>query len=164
MRRWLTRRWRVLLGVCLALGSCALFSSGQGTDRAVLVLPIQTVKGGLLEGEMIDEGLAAFFERALGAVNPDEIAAVVIDMNTFGGRVDSAIRIADAIESCEREKGVRVAVFINNKAISAGSLISICCDRIYMMKGGTIGASTPVTFGAEGMTAADEKVMSFVAA
>jgi len=160
----MTRRWRVLVGTFLMLAACGLFTSGRETGKSVLVLPIRTVKGRVMEGEMIDEGIAAFFERVLGAIQPQDIAAVVIDMDTFGGRVDSAVRIADAIEKCQEEKGVLVAAFINNKAISAGSLISICCERIYMKKGGTIGASTPVTFGEEGMEAADEKVQSFVAA
>jgi len=66
--------------------------------------------------------------------------AIIIDMNTYGGAVDAA----DSMRSALLRTKIPTAVFINNQAISAGALISIACDSIYMKKGGSIGAATVV--------------------
>ncbi len=66
---------------------------------------------------------------------------VLIEMNTFGGRVDNADAIRQNILDCK----IPVFVFINRNAASAGALISIACDKIYMAEGATIGAATVVT-------------------
>ena len=65
---------------------------------------------------------------------------VIIHMNTYGGQVDMADSIRTAILNFQRP----VLVFIDNQAISAGALISIACDSIYMRPGGSIGAATVV--------------------
>lgn len=65
---------------------------------------------------------------------------VLIHMNTYGGMVD----IADSIRTCIINSRIPVWVFIDNQAASAGALISIACDRIYMRNGATIGAATVV--------------------
>lgn len=70
---------------------------------------------------------------------------VLIQMNTYGGRVD----IADSIRTMIINHNKPVLVFINNQAISAGALISIACDSIYMRKGGSIGAATVVSQSGE---------------
>ena len=154
----------LLLCVLLALAlSGALSLCGQEkSEKRIVVLPIKTVKGKILEGEMIDPGIAAFFERAVTEINPDEVAAVVVELNTFGGRVDSMVRICDALEpeSCP----VPTVAFVNNKAISAGAGIAITCKHVYMSPEASMGASTPVVQGKDEMKAADEKVVSFVRA
>ncbi len=65
---------------------------------------------------------------------------VLIHMNTYGGQVDMADSIRTAILNYPKP----VFVFIDNQAISAGALISIACDSIYMRAGGSIGAATVV--------------------
>ncbi len=65
---------------------------------------------------------------------------VLIHMNTYGGLLESADSIRTAILNCN----IPVYVFIDNNAASAGALISIACDRIYMRKGANIGAATVV--------------------
>lgn len=65
---------------------------------------------------------------------------VLIHMNTFGGALDAA----DKIRTCILESKIPVYVFIDNNAASAGALISIACDSIYMRKGASIGAATVV--------------------
>jgi membrane-bound serine protease (ClpP class) len=61
-------------------------------------------------------------------------------MNTYGGQVD----MADSIRTALLNYPKPVLVFIDNQAISAGALISIACDSIYMRRGGSIGAATVV--------------------
>jgi membrane-bound serine protease (ClpP class) len=65
---------------------------------------------------------------------------ILIHMNTYGGQVD----MADSIRTALLNYPKPVIVFIDNQAISAGALISIACDSIYMRSGGSIGAATVV--------------------
>ena len=65
---------------------------------------------------------------------------IIIHLNTFGGALDAADKIRTRI----LESKIPVFVFIDNNAASAGALISIACDSIYMRKGASIGAATVV--------------------
>jgi membrane-bound serine protease (ClpP class) len=65
---------------------------------------------------------------------------IVIHMNTYGGLVD----VADSIRTKILNSPIPVYVFVDNNAASAGALISIACDSIYMVPGASIGAATVV--------------------
>ena len=65
---------------------------------------------------------------------------VILDLDTYGGAVDAADSIRSAILGCP----VPVIAYINMQAASAGALISIACDSIYMKTGSSIGAATVV--------------------
>jgi len=65
---------------------------------------------------------------------------ILIHMNTYGGQVD----IADSIRTAILNYPKTVLIYIDNQAISAGALIAIACDSIYMRPGGSIGAATVV--------------------
>ena len=108
----------------------------------VHLLKLHTVN---TEGSMIDPGLAAYVERVVEDAVAAKADAMIFDIDTFGGRVDAATVIRDVIVDAD----VLTIAYINKRAISAGALISMACDRIVMVKGGTIGASTPVTGGGD---------------
>ncbi len=82
---------------------------------------------------------------------------IIIHMNTYGGMVN----IADSIRTKILNSKIPVLVFIDNQAISAGSLISIACDSIYMRPGGSIGAATVVNQSGEQVP---DKYQSFMRA
>lgn len=103
----------------------------------------------------IDMGLPNYIQRALQIAQDDSAKYLVFDIDTFGGRVDAATQIKDMILSSD----VPTIAFINRRAISAGALISLSCDSIYMTDGATIGAATAVD--AEGEKAS-EKVISYM--
>ena len=65
---------------------------------------------------------------------------VLLDLNTYGGAVNAADSIRTAILRYEKP----VLVYVNMQAASAGALISIACDSIYMRTGSSIGAATVV--------------------
>lgn len=65
---------------------------------------------------------------------------ILIHMNTYGGMLESA----DSIRTAILQSDIPVWVFIDNNAASAGALISIACDSIYMRPGANIGAATVV--------------------
>jgi membrane-bound serine protease (ClpP class) len=107
----------------------------------------------------VELGLAAFVRRAI-ETNPDAVA-IVIEVNTLGGRVDAAIQIRDALLEAEP----RTVAFIHPRAISAGALISLACDNIVMTEGATIGAATPIQVAPGGQAeAVGEKMVSYMRA
>ncbi len=107
----------------------------------------------------IDLGLAPFVSRIVEEASEIEGAVVLLDIDTFGGRVDAAVLIRDALIDAP----VRTVAFIHPRAISAGALISLACETIVMAPGGSIGAATPITGGAgEEPEAADEKFLSYM--
>ncbi|MGH7266303.1 MAG: NfeD family protein, partial [Candidatus Rokuibacteriota bacterium] len=112
-----------------------------------------------IEG-MIDLGLAPFVERALTEATASGAAAVVLDINTLGGRLDAAVLIRDALLQAR----VPTVAFVNRRAISAGALISLAAEKIAMAGGATIGAATPVQLGGPGEASQPvaEKAVSYV--
>ena len=140
--------------VLLAVAGAAGFSApahGQGVRPLVYLVPI--------EG-MIDLGLAPFVQRVLDEATDAKAGAVVLEINTFGGRVDAAVLIRDAL----LRSRVRTVAFVNKRAISAGALITLAATTIVMAEGGTIGAATPVEMGQPGGAAQPvaEKTVSYV--
>lgn len=85
---------------------------------------------------------SSFKKLTKGIAEAKELDAkgIIIQLNTYGGAVDAA----DSMRSALLDLKIPTAVFIDNQAVSAGALISIACDSIYMKKGGTIGAATVV--------------------
>tara|TARA_Y100001968_G_scaffold266798_1_gene256458 strand:- start:398 stop:1744 length:1347 start_codon:yes stop_codon:yes gene_type:complete len=103
----------------------------------------------------IDLGLPPFIKRTLEEAKTKNASAVIFDINTFGGRVDAATQIKDAILASD----IETIAFINRRAISAGALISLSCEKIFMTGGALIGAATAVDMsGKKG----SEKVISFM--
>jgi membrane-bound serine protease (ClpP class) len=140
-----------LLCLCWASATYAQNRAGAGTNKVVVVAQI--------EG-MIDLGQGPFVERVLDSANVAGASAVILDVNTFGGRVDAAVLIRDHLL---RSKLLTVA-FVNKRAISAGALISLAAEKIVMASGATIGAAMPVQMGQpnEGAKPVEEKTVSYV--
>lgn len=80
---------------------------------------------------------------------------IIIEMDTYGGAVIDADAIRARLLAYEKP----ISVFINKNAASAGALISIACDSIYMAPGASIGAATVVTPDGQ---AAPDKYQSFM--
>ncbi len=143
----------------LAIAGClltAVLAGGVRDPIAQASAPIVYVVP--IEGT-IDLGLAPFLARIMREAKAQGAAAVVLDINTFGGRVDAAVAMRDTLINAP----VRTIAFVNQRAISAGALIALACQTLIMTKGGTIGAAAPVLGGAGGAPqAADEKSVSYV--
>jgi membrane-bound serine protease (ClpP class) len=121
----------------------AVDEAPEATRGVVYRIPIDGV---------IEHGLAAFVERSLRDAAAAGATAVVLDIETPGGRVDAAQRIVRAV----RDSPVPVYAFVDAHAWSAGALIALAAQRIYMQPGSSIGAATPVT--GEGVTAPEKMV------
>ncbi len=105
----------------------------------------------------IDGGLAEFVDRNITEASSMHADGIIFHVNTPGGRLDSAVRIKDLILNTK----IPTIAFVERSAISAGALISLACDSIYMATGASIGAATAVDL--EGRKAS-EKVISYMRA
>jgi membrane-bound serine protease (ClpP class) len=147
----LRRRLNLLIAVLGAAIAMTSSIAGAQAPSAVYVAPVEGT---------IDLGVAPFVRRVLDEATGAGAAAVILDINTFGGRVDAAVLIRDDLLRAR----VKTVAFVNKRAISAGALIALACERIAMAEGGTIGAATPVQMGEPGGEArpVSEKTVSYM--
>ncbi len=124
-------------------------------DSANLVKDVKRIIVLKIDG-VIDMGLAPFVRRVVENSRPTDL--IVLDIDTFGGRVDAAVSIRDTL----LKSNSPTIAFVNPRAISAGALISLACDLIVMTPGGSMGAATPVQVAAGETKPTDEKVVSYM--
>src|SRR5262245_5757996 len=141
----------IIAAALIAMPGIEHGSRAQSPSPVVYIAPVEGI---------IDLGLAPFLQRVLREATDQAAAAVILEINTFGGRMDAAVLIRDSLLSAR----VRTVAFVNKRAISAGALISLAAEKIAMADGGTIGAATPVQVGLPGAPAqpVEEKTVSYV--
>lgn len=105
----------------------------------------------------VDPGMAAYIERALKGIKETKDSVIVFEMDTFGGRVDSALQIVDHIINIPKSKTIS---YVTNKAISAGALIALASSELTMKSGTTIGDCAPIMISNEGPKMMGEKFQS----
>ncbi|MDR3334770.1 MAG: nodulation protein NfeD [Treponema sp.] len=139
------------------------------------VLPLTGQEGGRawlipIRGD-IEPSMTAFVRREARKALAGEAAFIVFEIDTFGGRVDSALQITSFIISIKNmaPQHPRTIAWVHNSeqsmgvSWSAGALIAFACDTIYMAGGTSMGAAAPVTMGADGSTTATgEKTVAAV--
>jgi membrane-bound serine protease (ClpP class) len=126
-------------------------------DPLVHVIPMKDEN----QGNMVDPALAGFVHRKIAAARSAGADLIVFEIDTFGGRVDSANKIVDHIQGAGP---IPTVAFLVNDAWSAGALISLACKRVYMRSNKSIGSAAPVTTTKEGTEALGEKYVSAVRA
>jgi len=124
------------------------------TNNIVYVIPIN--------GE-IERGLVYVIRRGVREAVEQNAAAIVFDMNTPGGQVGAAEDIIDAIANTK----IRTYTYVNPNAISAGAIISLATDEIYMAPGSKIGDAMPLLMSPWGAPvdlspAHEEKIVAYV--
>ena len=139
----MSRQFMVLIAIAGTLGALAVPGTVQN-ESTVYRVPVT--------GE-IELGLAPYIQRAVKEAAEVGAAALILDIDTPGGRVDAAEIISDALTDSE----VPVYSLINRRAYSAGALIALSTSRIYMRPASVIGAATPVDGTG---TKAPEKIVS----
>lgn len=126
------------MGRILVVLMLCMIMSGLGIDQAVFANP-QPVLVIHIKGE-IDGGQAALVKRAMADAESKQAKAVIIEMDTFGGLVDSAVQIRDMMS----QTPIQTICYIKNRAWSAGALIAIAHEHIAIAPGGSIGAAEPI--------------------
>lgn len=106
---------------------------------------------------MIDRGLFESLKRRVDIAKGNGAKVIIFEIDTFGGRLDAAMKISDLINDL---KDIKAIGYIPKKAISAGALISMSCDEIVMGSGSTIGDCQPIIPTQEGYKEAGEKAES----
>jgi len=110
----------------------------------------------VIDGE-IDLGLSALLERAVREAEDAEAVALIVRIDTPGGRLDAVLRMRDVLLGAT----VPTVAFVDRDAFSAGALVAIAAEQLWLAPGAVIGAATPVL--GDG-SSADEKTLSAVRA
>ena len=122
----------------------AAMSSGERFDRVSELIEADPGKTFLIYKYEIKQNIARpalhRTQRAFEEADSLNADIILLHLNTYGGQVD----VADSIRTRIMQSRIPVIVFVDNNAASAGALISIAADRIYMRPGGNIGAATVV--------------------
>jgi len=124
-----------------------LFAQAQDSSQ-VKVLHLKVL-------DNIDPRTNRYTELGFEKAKEMEADYVILELDTYGGALNDADEIRTRILNFDKP----VYAFINKDAASAGALISIACDSIYMAKGSSIGAATVVT---QDGTAAPDKYQSYM--
>jgi membrane-bound serine protease (ClpP class) len=110
-----------------------------------------------LRGE-VAPSLLAFLRRAVKTAESNEASAIIFEMNTYGGRLETAADIVNALNQTK----IPTYTFINTNAGSAGAIIAISTQHIFMAPVSAIGAAAPILPTGEDLPAtAREKTISY---
>ena len=115
--------------ICMAVVAMAWITSA--TAKVAYVIPVDREIGST-SWRIMKSGMADAAEQGADVI--------ILHINTYGGAVDAA----DSMRTRILNSPIPIVAFIDNTAASAGALISIACDSIYMRPGGSIGAATVV--------------------
>lgn len=138
-------RYKVLVIPILLLTLCILLFPIKGlaenSGQTVYVISLK---------DEITPAMSAYLVDRIEQANLSKAEGIIIDISTLGGRVDSALAMRDAIVSSE----IPVAVYVGDRAESAGALITIAANTIIMAPGSHMGAAEPIPYS--------EKTAAFV--
>ncbi|WP_299978373.1 NfeD family protein [Desulfobacula sp.] len=109
----------------------------------------------------VEPGMAAYVKRALEEIKNETDAVFVFKMDTFGGRVDSALEIVDTISNVPKGKTI---AFVEKRAISAGALIALSSNLLFMKDNTILGDCAPIIQTQEGQKMAGEKIQTVLRA
>ncbi|CAM3437475.1 NfeD family protein [Marinicrinis lubricantis] len=146
---WFRRTMLLLFMICMTVGGTLHAQADEPTspNDLVYVIPIE---------QSIESGLHSFLERAVQEAEDARAQHIIFTVDTLGGRIDKAMEIADMISALD----IPTTMFVEGKAISAGSYISLHADEIIMAPGSTIGDAAVVN-GSSGERVTDSKTVSF---
>lgn len=132
---------RIPISFCLLLFPLIAFSQPE-PGKKVMVMEVR---------QEIDPRMTRYVRLALDHAASINADIVVVEMDSYGGVLTDAKEITQMIMDFKKP----IWAFINSDAASAGALISIACDSIYMAPGASIGAATVVN-GTDGSEAPDK--------
>ena len=142
--------WPISICVACVLSVAAPATASETIHKGdVVVVP--------LHGE-VSPSLLAFLRRAVKTAESNEASGIVFDMNTYGGRLDTAAEIVNALNQIK----IPTYTFINTNAGSAGALIAVATQHVYMAPVSAIGAAAPILPTGEDLpSTAREKTISY---
>ena len=138
----------LLLIICMAvILSVAPAAAASATEGPVFVIPVETE---------INNSALHHFRKAVSEARQDDASLIVLRLNTYGGALDAA----DSIRTALMRLDIPTVAFVDVNAASAGALIALACDSVYMAPGASMGSATVVNGAGEPMP---EKYQSYMA-
>lgn len=153
---------QLLLTFCLLILLCGVAVSQESAtpeqeigEIIAYVIPIE---------KEIFKGMIHPIRRGIEEAENQGARVIIFELETPGGAVDTALELKSLIIDAVKERGMETAAFVNRHAISAGALLALSTQKIYMREGSTIGGAAPImaTGGEMGETT-EEKMVSIVA-
>ena len=138
-----SKKWIVLL--MLFIFCWSVFLPAAYADESPQKIMIITVD------DAVELGLSSYLERNIKAAEDAGADLIILELDTPGGRVDAAQDIKRVLYSTE----IKTVALVKDQALSAGAYIAMCCDRIAMMPGSTLGDAEMLVNGER----ADEKYL-----
>ncbi len=112
----------------------------------VFVIPVETE---------VDMSAVHHFRQGLNEARDRHSELIILKLNTFGGALDAA----DSIRTVLMRESIPTVAFVDVNAASAGALIALACDSVYMAPGSSMGSATVVNGAGEPMP---EKYQSYM--
>jgi len=140
----------IFLLFCMFFSGNTLYASQK--KQTVYIIPVTGT---------VEPGMAAYIKRALEEIKDETDAVFVFKMDTFGGRVDAALDIVDMISNIPKGKTI---AFVEKRAISAGALIALSSNLLFMKENTIIGDCAPIIQTQKGQEMAGEKVQTVLRA
>lgn len=125
---------QLLVTVLLGLGlppARAEEGTAPPVPGEVYVIPVE---------DMIEPALVYVMRRGVQEAERAHVKAIILQMNTLGGRLDAATEIVHLLQSVK----VPTYTLVTKNAISAGAIIALATDHIYMAPGSVIGDAMPI--------------------
>lgn len=115
----------------------------------------------LTKDHPIDQSTLLRFKLSLDHFKEQKVQSIIIDLDTPGGEVFSALKITQLLKKIQKEDHIPVIAYINNWAISAGAMLAYSCQIIGIAPGASMGAAEPILMDSQGHSEpASEKVNS----
>jgi len=125
---------------------------GEGVKAGYLSLP---------KDKSIDNATYLYVKYALEEFHKQKVSFVLLDLDTPGGEVFSALKIAAELRKSDAENKIPVIAFVDDWALSAGALLAYSCRFIGTTSMGSMGAAEPVMISSDGRAeTASEKMVS----
>ncbi|MFS0780864.1 nodulation protein NfeD [Bacillus sp. 1P06AnD] len=122
------RKWVPLFLLLLLFGVSFLPAQASASKEKVYIVPVE---------ETVEDGLHAFLKRAIHEAEENQAEAIIFKIDTPGGSVESAWKIAKLFN----ETSLKTIAWVDNHALSAGAYLALNADEIYMAPNATMGAA-----------------------
>lgn len=139
---------RILILTVTGFFSLILSICSAAADKA-FVIPVETE---------IDLGAAHHFRTAMEEARTNGADIIIVKLNTYGGALDAADSIRTSLMRCP----IPTAAFVDLNAASAGALIALACDSVFMAPGSSMGSATVVNGAGEPMPQKYQSYMSTI--
>lgn len=130
----------VFLAFVVVLGIGLPIVDSWANGESVYIIPVS--------GE-ITPAMATFFRDSIKEAERENAKAILVEISTLGGRVDAAFEMKQAIEGSK----IPIIIYIDDRALSAGALISISAPRIIMAPGSHMGSAEPIPYSVKAVAA-----------